>query len=172
MTPSPIVDGVAEMETQPTASQASPLEALSPEDRQLFNDSINNLDLFKGQDLAADIARKYRLYGNISEKQLRVLMRLFKRAEIVAPEVDSVVTFTGTITRKERATSDYGAVNKYVFAGTDGLQYNIKTNSKKLCPIFDAAFDAKQPLTVEGTVVWIAPDKSPVCLSGRAKVIA
>lgn len=161
----------SELTEQSMETKAAALEALSPEDRQLFDDSINNDSLFVGQPLATDIARKFRVTGFLSEKQLAVLMRLFRRVNIIAPEVDSTVVFTGTILRKEVVAAEFGSTNKYVFAGTDGLRYNIKTTSKKLCPTFDAALEQKKPLTIEGTVVWVAPDKSPVCLSGRAKIL-
>jgi hypothetical protein len=147
------------------------VEALSEADRRLFDSCINDEAILNKNSIAVDIARKHRAGWTLSEKQLNVLMRLFRVAKTIAPPVDSTIIFLGKIVRKEQVSGTFGLTTKYVFRGVDGVQYNIKTTNKRLCPQFDAAFDAGIELKIQGTVVWVSPDNSPVCLSGRAQIV-
>lgn len=166
---------------QAADSRAKILETLEPSfkarlDKALEYSAKSNNDFFK------DIANKWWQYGNLSAKQMQVLIDSTERdakkyaiAEVI--EEWYVVGEKSQITKlnvknvQDVVTSDgfgnNGITTKITLQNRAGIFFTLKTNAGKWIKFFSDALEAQQQVNLNATIKWHFKDSDTVILTSR-----
>ena len=135
----------------------------------------------KFPEIVKDILEKFELYGNLSEKQLLVVLKIMRENAARAEALKSAPTYragefienvTATVTKIEEVSYQVtswisGVTQKVILTGTHGEKFVLKTNAARLLDTLRASLENKAPVKFSAEVKWVAPDGYPVVLTPR-----
>lgn len=130
-----------------------------------------------------DIAYKWQKYGNLSQKQLEVLVNAVEREqkkEVISEVIEDMFTIgektevPDITVRKmveEEVFDDWcrsaGMITKISMAHQSGVNFMVKTSSAKLIDTFEAVINEGRKIKINATVKWHFKDSDLVILSAR-----
>ena len=127
-----------------------------------------------------DIVAKWNRFGNLSEKQMNMIITSYERDRqrvAVAETIEEFFTVGEKTLMKNleiisvravEVDGGYGGwTTRIQLKNRSGIFFSIKTNAEKFINLFKDAMEAHRKVNVNATVKWHFPDSDTVILSAR-----
>lgn len=158
------------------------LLGISPELGKRFLHVVENISTVKNE-FVIDVVNKWKQFGNLSERQITLVVSAFERDQDREAVADTVETFfevdkqftteevTVTFAEETHATSPFGGydvVFKVRMIQCDtGIRFSFSTNNKKLRAQCKSLLESKTPVKLTATVKWLFDGSDTVILSSK-----
>lgn len=159
------------------------LLGISPELGKRFLDVVENIGTVENT-FVIDVVNKWKQFGNLSERQITLVVSAFERDQNREVIADTVKTFFEvnkqftteevTVTFAEEVRGDvspfggYDVVFKVRMIQHDtGIRFSFSTNNKKLQAQCKSLLESKAPVKLTATVKWLFDGSDTVVLSSK-----
>lgn len=165
---------------QAAESREKILQGLDTEFRGKFEKALEQAAK-SANEFLRDLHSKWMRYGNLSEKQMSVMINSCERdkkravvAEVIEDwfkvgEKAELSNLTVIKVEKIRQDMNYGSdyVTRVTMKNRPGVFFTVKTNAGRLIDVFQEALDNQQQVKVVATVKWHYQDSDTVILTSR-----